>query len=93
MQPVEQSTHALPAALQVHVPEFNSLIAFRIPRWHAVTPVTTAHPRYSVRGRQLDLGQARQASALQAAWVLSPAFYGLVQVTSAGFGPQTQLYT
>jgi Rps23 Pro-64 3,4-dihydroxylase Tpa1-like proline 4-hydroxylase len=30
------------------VPEFNSAIAFTIPRYHQVTPVTGPNPRYSV---------------------------------------------
>ncbi len=32
-----------------HVPRFNRVVAFRIPRWHEVTAVTAARPRLSVR--------------------------------------------
>lgn len=46
-----------PTRSQTYVPEFNSLIAFRIPRWHQVTPVADgAPPRYSVRGVTGGLG-------------------------------------
>ena len=39
-----------------YVPEFNSLIAFRIPRWHEVTAVTAARARYSLFGWFLTEG-------------------------------------
>ena len=33
-----------------YVPEFNSLIAFNVPRFHEVQAVTTNRPRYSIFG-------------------------------------------
>ena len=54
-------THAAPSvsprALQVYVPEFNSIAAFRVPRWHIVTPVACDEPRYSVFGWFLSPGR------------------------------------
>uniref|UniRef100_A0A7S1IN91 Prolyl 4-hydroxylase alpha subunit domain-containing protein n=1 Tax=Eutreptiella gymnastica TaxID=73025 RepID=A0A7S1IN91_9EUGL len=41
---------------QAYVPEFNSLVAFTVPRWHEVTGVTTQRPRYSVFGWFLQPG-------------------------------------
>jgi hypothetical protein len=44
-----------------HVPLFNSAVLFTVPRFHEVTPVTAARPRYSIfgwflqRGRSYDL--------------------------------------
>jgi len=38
-------------------PEFNSLVCFRVPRWHAVTAVTCDVPRYSVFGWFLRPGR------------------------------------
>ena len=43
--------------LQVYVPQFNSVVAFRVPRYHQVTPVSSTHPRYSVFGWFLQPGQ------------------------------------
>lgn len=43
--------------LQVHVPQFNSVVAFRVPRYHQVTPVSSSQPRYSVFGWFLQPGQ------------------------------------
>ena len=43
--------------LQVYVPQFNSVVAFRVPRYHQVTPVSSSHPRYSVFGWFLQPGQ------------------------------------
>ena len=43
--------------LQVYVPQFNSVIAFRVPRYHQVTPVSSSQPRYSVFGWFLQPGQ------------------------------------
>lgn len=43
--------------LQVHVPQFNSVVAFRVPRYHQVTPVSSGQPRYSVFGWFLQPGQ------------------------------------
>jgi Rps23 Pro-64 3,4-dihydroxylase Tpa1-like proline 4-hydroxylase len=37
-----------PGGPQQHLPAFNSVVAFRIPRWHEVKPVTGDKPRYSV---------------------------------------------
>jgi len=34
----------------VYVPEFNSIVAFYVPRTHEVTPLAVARPRYSVFG-------------------------------------------
>ncbi|GFH11343.1 Fe2OG dioxygenase domain-containing protein [Haematococcus lacustris] len=45
-----------PGGTRTYVPEFNSAIAFRIPRWHAVTPMTTDRPRYSLFGWWLEPG-------------------------------------
>jgi hypothetical protein len=39
------------------VPEYNSAVMFRIPRWHQVTPVTGDRPRYSIFGWFLQPGQ------------------------------------
>lgn len=40
-----------------YVPEFNSLVAFRIPRFHVVTPVVPPHERYSIFGWILEPGK------------------------------------
>ena len=45
------------AYAQVYVPEFNSAIAFRVPRYHEVTRMNTNQPRYSVFGWYLQPGQ------------------------------------
>eukprot|EP00890_Picochlorum_soloecismus_P001335 jgi/Picsp_1/2201/NSC_05665-R1_prolyl 4-hydroxylase alpha subunit len=42
------------------VPEFNSLVAFRIPRFHVVTPVVPPHERYSIFGWILEPGKLYQ---------------------------------
>ncbi|KAK3241218.1 hypothetical protein CYMTET_48996 [Cymbomonas tetramitiformis] len=47
----------------VYVPEFNSLIAFRVPRLHSVTPVKVRRPRYSIFGwflRELSNGPCKK---------------------------------
>ena len=44
-------------AVQVYVPEFNSVIAFRVPRYHQVTRMNTNQPRFSVFGWYLQPGQ------------------------------------
>lgn len=31
-----------------YVPQWNSVVAFKVPRYHAVTALTTDRPRYSV---------------------------------------------
>ena len=41
---------------QVYVPEFNSVIAFRVPRYHEVTRMNTNQPRFSVFGWYLQPG-------------------------------------
>ena len=33
---------------RLYVPLYNSVVAFRVPRYHEVTPVLTERPRYSV---------------------------------------------
>ena len=43
--------------LQVYVPQFNSIIAFKVPRYHQVTPVSSSQPRYSVFGWFLQPGR------------------------------------
>jgi hypothetical protein len=43
-----------------YVPEFNSLVAFRIPRFHVVTPVVPPHERYSIFGWILEPGKLYQ---------------------------------
>lgn len=43
-------------AVQVYVPEFNSVIAFRVPRYHEVTRMNTNQPRFSVFGWYLQPG-------------------------------------
>lgn len=43
--------------LQVYVPQFNSVIVFRVPRYHQVTPVLSSQPRYSVFGWFLQPGR------------------------------------
>jgi len=40
-----------------YVPEFNSLIAFTVPRWHQVEVMQTDRPRYSIFGWFLEPGQ------------------------------------
>ncbi len=40
-----------------YVPEFNSLIAFTVPRWHQVEIMQTDRPRYSIFGWFLEPGQ------------------------------------
>ncbi|GLC38925.1 hypothetical protein PLESTB_000462000 [Pleodorina starrii] len=40
-----------------YVPLWNSLVAFRVPRYHAVTPMTTTRPRYSIFGWFLEPGK------------------------------------
>ncbi|DBA99894.1 TPA: hypothetical protein ACH3X1_013780 [Trebouxia sp. C0004] len=42
---------------KVYVPQFNSIIAFRVPRYHQVTPVSSSQPRYSVFGWFLQPGR------------------------------------
>jgi hypothetical protein len=42
---------------QTYIPEYNSLIAFKVPRWHEVEPCVTDKPRYSIFGWYLQLGQ------------------------------------
>jgi len=41
---------AKPGAQREFVPEFNSAIVFRIPRWHEVTPVQSNSPRLTIFG-------------------------------------------
>ncbi|KAF5837246.1 hypothetical protein DUNSADRAFT_4637 [Dunaliella salina] len=41
---------AKPGAQREYVPEFNSAIVFRIPRWHEVTPVQSNSPRLTIFG-------------------------------------------
>lgn len=38
------------AAGNVIVPEWNSVVAFDVPRWHEVTPCSTNRCRYSIFG-------------------------------------------
>ncbi|PNH05048.1 hypothetical protein TSOC_008726 [Tetrabaena socialis] len=40
-----------------YVPLWNSLVAFTVPRYHAVTPLATSRPRYSVFGWFLEPGK------------------------------------
>uniref|UniRef100_A0A383W562 Fe2OG dioxygenase domain-containing protein n=1 Tax=Tetradesmus obliquus TaxID=3088 RepID=A0A383W562_TETOB len=46
-----------PGGPQQHLPAFNSVVAFRIPRWHEVKPVTGDRPRYSIFGWFLEPGK------------------------------------
>lgn len=47
----------LEGSIPTFVPEFNSLVAFAVPRWHAVEPVTTTtKPRLSIFGWFLKQG-------------------------------------
>jgi Rps23 Pro-64 3,4-dihydroxylase Tpa1-like proline 4-hydroxylase len=53
-----------------HAPAFNTLFAFRIPRWHAVTPLAAAAPRrlslfgwFLARGKLYELHTGQQPSA------------------------------
>eukprot|EP01124_Arcella_intermedia_P018905 TRINITY_DN26028_c0_g1_i1.p1 TRINITY_DN26028_c0_g1~~TRINITY_DN26028_c0_g1_i1.p1 ORF type:complete len:182 (-),score=53.41 TRINITY_DN26028_c0_g1_i1:77-622(-) len=41
---------------KLYVPEFNSLVAFQVPRLHEVTPVTSTHSRYAIFGWFLKPG-------------------------------------
>ena len=43
-------------SVQVYVPKFNSVIAFRVPRYHEVTCMNTNQPRFSVFGWYLQPG-------------------------------------
>lgn len=43
-------------SVQVYVPEFNSVIAFQVPRYHEVTRMNTNQPRFSVFGWYLQPG-------------------------------------
>ena len=43
--------------LQVYVPQFNSVIALKVPRYHQVTPVSSNRPRLSVFGWFLQPGR------------------------------------
>lgn len=40
-----------------YVPQFNSIVAFQVPRFHEVTAVTTQRPRYSIFGWFLKPGK------------------------------------
>ncbi|GFR40917.1 hypothetical protein Agub_g1573, partial [Astrephomene gubernaculifera] len=40
-----------------YVPMWNSVVAFRVPRYHAVTEMTTERPRYSIFGWFLEPGK------------------------------------
>ncbi|PSC76917.1 cupin superfamily subfamily [Micractinium conductrix] len=42
---------------RLYVPRWNSAVFFRVPRYHAVTPLTTDRPRYSVFGWFLQPGR------------------------------------
>ena len=42
---------------KMYVPEFNSAVVFRVPRFHQVTPVKTHLPRYSLFGWWLVKGE------------------------------------
>lgn len=42
---------------KTYVPEFNSAVIFRVPRFHEVTPVKTHRPRYSIFGWWLVPGK------------------------------------
>lgn len=42
---------------KVYVPQFNSVIAFKVPRYHQVTPVSSNRPRLSVFGWFLQPGR------------------------------------
>eukprot|EP00879_Flechtneria_rotunda_P029966 GHRR01032441.1.p1 GENE.GHRR01032441.1~~GHRR01032441.1.p1 ORF type:complete len:181 (+),score=69.31 GHRR01032441.1:51-545(+) len=42
---------------KVHVPQYNSVVMFRVPRWHEVRPVIGDRPRYSVFGWFLEPGK------------------------------------
>ena len=42
---------------KLYVPEFNSVIAFKVPHWHQVEEVRTKeHPRYSIFGWYMNPG-------------------------------------
>ncbi|GAB4812976.1 hypothetical protein N2152v2_000022 [Parachlorella kessleri] len=42
---------------KAYVPLFNSVVMFRVPRFHEVTPVTSSRPRYSLFGWFLQPGR------------------------------------
>ncbi|GLI68866.1 hypothetical protein VaNZ11_013412 [Volvox africanus] len=48
---------APPGVGRKYVPLWNSVVAFRVPRYHAVTPMTTNRPRYSIFGWFLEPGR------------------------------------
>jgi hypothetical protein len=50
-----------------YVPEWNSLVAFKVPRFHEVTAVTSNRPRYSIFGWFLQPGQLYPLHAAGAA--------------------------
>jgi hypothetical protein len=60
-----------PGGPQQHLPAFNSMVAFRISRWHEVKPVTGDRPRYSVSTKDdcLQHGAARQLKLLVFVWL------------------------
>lgn len=58
-----------------HVPQFNSLIAFDVPRFHEVTAVTAPRPRFSIfgwfltEGRKYELLTAEQQARTLRSWL------------------------
>jgi hypothetical protein len=54
---------------QVYVPTYNSFVAFTIPRWHEVTPVSTDRPRYSVSVQCCSLLQAMLGIFCPCSWI------------------------
>jgi len=49
--------HEAEGGPKTYVPEFNSVVSFRIPRYHEVTPMHTERPRYTVFGWFLKPGK------------------------------------
>lgn len=67
--------------LQVYVPEFNSAIAFRVPRYHEVTRMNTNQPRFSVFGWYLQPGKLYELFQGEDGTTKSESQHGL-QLTS-----------
>ncbi|KAJ9509626.1 hypothetical protein QJQ45_011374 [Haematococcus lacustris] len=73
-----------PGGTRTYVPEFNSAIAFRIPRWHAVTPMTTDRPVYG-EGVQLDVAVAWEG-CLQSCYLFAIKYMLLIYCTQPMWG-------
>lgn len=46
-----------PGGRRIYVPQFNTAVLFRVPRFHQVTPVTTTRPRWVWGGGGREAGE------------------------------------